>query len=161
LTKLKERIVRLAVDRYYFVIAKFFQDRLTAAAYEWPNPSGFTYYLQELTESGNQTIRAYVSLYLSDSKPGMVHLYFHTRAVDAVISARPKMKDQISKVLKITPTGVGELWVKSAEEWAKQAGFFSELCSALVDGWKKKREEATASDAIETLDPTIMSEEPQ
>lgn len=158
--KLRQRIKRLAVDQYYPAIAKFFQDRLTAA-YEWPNPSGFTYYLPELTESGNQSNRAYVSLYLNDSKRGMVQVYFHARATEAVVLARAEMKEQISKVLKFTPGGAGELWVKSAEEWAKYSEIFDEICVALVDGWKMKRErEGTRSDVIDTADTIADTEEP-
>jgi hypothetical protein len=158
--KLRERTNRLAVGPYYSIIAKYFQERLTAA-YEWPNPTGFTYYLPELTESGNQSNRAYVSLYLHDSKRGMVQIYFHARAIEAVMFARPEMKDQISKVLKPTPGGAGDLWIKSAEEWAKQSGVFNEICLALVEGWKTKQErEATASDGIDTPNQTIESEEP-
>jgi hypothetical protein len=159
--KLRERIKRLAVDHYYPAIANFFQDRLTAA-YEWPNPSGFTYYLPELTESGNQSNRAYVSLYLNDSKRGMVQVYFHARATEAVVLARAEMKEQISKVLKFTPGGAGELWVKSAEEWAKCSEVFNEICLALVDGWKMKREgEATASNSIDTSETIADVEEPE
>lgn len=158
LEKLKERVIRLGVRRYYFLIAKFFQERLTAA-YEWPNPSGFTYYLPEVTESGNQSNRAYVTLYLSDGKRGMVQIYFAARAVNAVITARPNLKDQISNVLKLTPGGAGELWVKSAEEWAKQSDILNDMCLALVDGWKTKREgQATASNTIDMPDQTLGGE---
>lgn len=146
--KLKERITRLAVSRYYTAIAKFFQDQLAAAAYEWPNPSGFTYYLAELTESGNQSNRAYISLYLNDNKPGMVQIYFHARAIDAVINANPNMKEQLPKILKIAQSGYGELWIKSLEDWAKHTEIFNDICSALVEGWKLKREASETTSAV-------------
>jgi hypothetical protein len=149
LEKLKERIKRLAVGQYYHIIAKFFQERLTAA-YEWPNPSGFTYYLPEITESGNQSNRAYVSLYLNDSKRGMVQIFFHPRAVEAVVHACPQVKDRILEVLKLSSSGSGEWWVKSSVEWEKHTEMFDEICQALVEGWKAKREkEVTASDKID------------
>lgn len=158
--KLKERITRLAVSRYYPNIAKFFQDQLATAAYEWPNPSGFTYYLAEFTESGNQSNRAYVSLYLSDSKPGMVQIYFHARAIEAVLSADPNIKEQLSKILKISQSGYGELWVKSLEDWTKHVEIFNNICAALVEGWRQKREaENSTVAAIETIEKSSLAEE--
>jgi hypothetical protein len=162
LEKLKERITRLAVNNYYPNIAKFFQEQLAAAVYEWPNPSGFTYYLAEVTESGNQSNRAYVSLYLNDNKPGMVQIYFHARAIDAVISANPSMKEQLPIILKIAPSGYGELWVKSSEDWTKYTEIFNGICTALLEGWKLKREVGEeASIVIETIEqPSVAEEEP-
>lgn len=161
LEKLKERITKLKVGHLYPAIAKFFQDQLSAAAYEWPNLTGFTYYLAELTESGNQSGRAYVSLYLNDNKPGMIQIYFHARAIEAAIAANPEVKEKISKALKIAANGNGELWIKSAEQWVKYTDIFNDICSALIDGWKMKREaEVTAADAIDTPeDPAEIIED--
>lgn len=136
--KLQEKISKLAVGHYYFAMAKFFKDQI--AAYEWPNPGGFTYYLPELTESGNESNRAYVSLYLNDTKPGMVQLYLHARAVEAVFAGCDEFKNELSEIMKILPSGYAEVWIKSRAHWEELAAFCSNLCPLIVSGWKQKRE---------------------
>ena len=153
LEKLRERIKRLGVDQLYSLMSKFFQDHLPAA-YEWPNPSGFTYYLVELTESGNQSNRAYVSLYLNDNKRGMVQILFQARAIEAAVISVPELKERISNILRLTPSGTGELWIKSAKDWSEHSAIFEEICDAVVDGWKKKTEKGIDGSSATPIEVT-------
>jgi len=93
LEKLQKKGSRPKVDDYYYEISNFFRNQLSA--YEWPNLSGFSYYLVELTESGASTNRVYISLYLSDPNPGKVKIYLHPRAIevsgDTFISVKDKL----------------------------------------------------------------------
>lgn len=138
LEKLQERVSKLAVGHYYFEMEKFFKDRLTA--YEWPNPGGFTYYLPELTESGNESNRAYASLYLNETKPGMVQLFLHARAVEAVLAECEDFKNELSEIMKIQPNGNADVWIKTKAHWEGLMEFCTNLCSLIVSGWKQKRE---------------------
>lgn len=138
LEKLQERVSKLAVGHYYFEMEKSFKDRL--AAYEWPNPGGFTYYLPELTESGNESNRAYVSLYLYDTKPGMVQLFLHARAVEVTLASCGDSKNELSEIMNIQPNGNAEVWIKSKAHWEELTAFCTNLCTLIVSGWKQKRE---------------------
>lgn len=141
LEKLQDRIQRLGVSELYPDLAKFFRERLSA--YEWPNQSGYTYYLPEFTESGNESNRSYLSLYLSDSKPGIVQLYLHSRAVEAALRINAEFEEKLKKIMKILPSGHAEIWIKSQSHWESLIGFCDDLCPLIAEGWKMKWDEGS------------------
>lgn len=148
LEKLQERVKALLVEGFYFKMAAFFRENLSA--YEWPNPGGYSYYLPELTEGGSESNRVYVSLYLHDNRPSEVHLVFHGRAVQAALGQFKAINEKMKKPLKMKAEGSATMWINSQMEWNELTPHFSELCAGIVEGWKKKREEEVSQEFEET-----------
>lgn len=137
LAKLRERVARLGVEEFYYEMARFFQRQLSA--YQWPNPGGYSYYLPELTESGSESNRVFVSLYLNDARHGEVQVRVHPRAMEAA-SEWLVSEDVLYEGMRVRADGGAEIWISSAEAWETAVPFFQELCEAIVAGWKKRRE---------------------
>lgn len=142
--KLKERVAALGIESFYYDMAKFFRAELSA--YEWPNQGGYSYYLSEVAASGNQTLRAYVSLYVQESRPGKVQLYLQPRAVQAtggLVDARIDDKNLSGTRRR---DGSVEVWVGSTAAWEKLIPQLKEICKAIVEGWNKKRDEQSKAE---------------
>jgi len=138
LEKLQERVNRLGIEEYYYDLAAYFRDQLTA--YEWPNPGGYSYSLPELTSSGSDSNRVYVALYIYESQPGRVKIQFYPRAVKASSGAFDNLKENLSKKITIKPDGSAEIWIESMQNWDDVKPYFKTICPKIVSGWKAKRE---------------------
>jgi hypothetical protein len=150
LEKLQKKVQDLRVDEYYYEISNFFRNQLSA--YEWPNPSGFSYYLVELTESGAQTNRVYISLYLSDPNPGKVNIYLHPRAIEVTKEIFISVKDNLGDRVKMRKDGAAEIWISSSDDWKKIQPYFEQICPAIIEGWKHKREQEVVKEFKEAKD---------
>jgi len=143
LEALKERIVNLQVDGFYNDMARFFREHL--ATYQWPNQTGYSYYLRELTESGSEPDHVFLSLNLNDSKQGQTQVRIHPRAVEAA-GGFESVSKLLGDRLQLRQNGGAEQWITSAQEWGESVSAFKQLCAAIVAGWKKKREQLTNSE---------------
>lgn len=151
LEKLQKKVQDLRVNEYYYEISNFFRNQLSA--YEWPNPSGYSYYLVELTESGAQTNRVYISLYLSDQNPGKVNIYIHPRALNYVTTeAIWSLKESLGDSIKSKKDGAIEIWVSSYNDWKKLQAYFEQICPDIIEGWKHKREQEVVKEFEEAKD---------
>lgn len=146
LEQLYRRVRQLNIEDFYQKMADFFRDRLTA--YEWPNLGGFSYYLPEPTESGSESNRVYVSLYISDSQPGKVEVRVHPRAVEAAKGDRSKSAQQIPNIT-MRHDGAASLTVNSLEEWNGLLPVLEAFCQDVLQGWKAKRERQENVDLME------------
>lgn len=158
LERLKQRVNNLGIGGFYYKMSELFRDRLSA--YEWPNPSGFSYYLVELTEAGSESNRVYVSLYIYDTHPGKVQILLNPRAIEAAANKFQSFKEKISDRITIKRDGAAEIWVKSLEEWEELVPHFTKLCAAISDGWKKKREQHVVAE-LEATEQVGKEEEIQ
>jgi hypothetical protein len=137
--KLRRKVNELGIEQYYYELADFFRNQLSA--YEWPNPGGYSYYLTELTESGAPTNRVYLSLYIFEAHRGKVQIRIQPRAVDAASGLFEGFKEQLGDRIEMRPDGAAGMWVTSLQDWQRIEQHFQELCPAIVEGWKRKREE--------------------
>ncbi len=109
-------------------------------AYAWPNQSGYTYYLQETTETGSPTNRAYLSISVNENKGSMVQLYLHPRAVES--KTEIGIKGAVESLnMNERKDGAHEKWVSSIEKWKHDEEKYKELFTKILVGWQKKREE--------------------
>ena len=159
LEKLKGKVEDLGVADYYYDLSAFFRDKLPAA-YEWPNIGGYSYYLPELTETGTQSNRVYVALYIHDLKPGRTQIYLHPRAVlaaapDTFHDFEKKLGERINK----KPDGSREIWIKSQSDWDILKTHFEELCPSIISGWKKKREKQSQEEFEATESAPVSGEQ--
>lgn len=157
LEKLQKRVRDLQVDDYYYEMSSFFRNQLSA--YEWPNPSGYSYSLSELTESGSATYRVYISLYLSDAQPGKVQIYIQPKALEKITSdLLQSIKDSLGNKIKFTSHGAPVIWVNSSKEWKDLRPHFEKICTAIIEGGKKKREQEVVEEFQEASQDSGDSE---
>ena len=112
--------------------------------YSWPNQTGYTYSLQETTEAGTPTYRAYLSLSLP-SPTGPAILTLQDRAPAAASAVWSEIEsawaDRLTK-----RKGYTEVRVSSASEWAAMRDSVHRLCNAILEARRRAREaEAKAS----------------
>jgi hypothetical protein len=153
LEKLKANVKKFAVENYYYDVSSFFRTQFPAA-YEWPNPGGFSYGLPELTETGNLSNRVYVALYIHENNPGAIQVYFHKRAIDAAQNEFDTFKSAISSKVNKKNDGSFDLWINSPDSWQELKKHFEALCPEIVTGWESKREQQTKDefDAAEDIE---------
>jgi len=139
---LKQRTSKLGVDTYYFDVARFVREILPG--YEWPNPSGFSYALSELTEAGTPTYRSYIALFLRESKPGRIQILLYERAVEAITSEPMKPPECFREFFEMKPNGTAEMWIESTSHWNDVQDCVRQVCDAVSEGWKLKSNAITA-----------------
>lgn len=139
---LRERTSSLGVDGHYFDVARFIREILPA--YEWPNPSGFSYGLSELTEAGTPTYRAYIALFLRETKPGKIQILLKERAVDAITAKPIEPPECFHDLFEIRPNGTAEMWIESRSHWDDVKDCVRQVCNAVSEGWKRKSNAITA-----------------
>jgi len=142
LKRLQQRVKQIGVDDFYFDIATFFRNELTsAAAYEWPNVGGYSYYLPEMTDTGSTSNRVYISLYLSENRSkGKIQIVLQPRAIEAAGSSIDQFRDYLGQRVHNLQNGSIEIRANSSDDWRKISDQFKMLCQAMVEGWKKQRE---------------------
>lgn len=146
LEKLQQKVKELGIENYYYKISAFFRNQLSA--YEWPNPGGFSYSLSELTESGSESLRNYISLYLASS--GKVKIQIYPRALEINSDKFDPIIKKLSGKIKHRTDGGVEIFVSSDQEWEKLLPIFQELCPLILAGWKAKREQQVVEEFKET-----------
>ena len=140
LEKLKLNVKKLKVDGYFYEIASFIRDQFPAA-YQWPNASGYSYGLPELTEAGNQSHRVYIALYLSEPKPGCIQIVVYNRSIQAAAKEFDEFKNNLADCISERTDGNYELWLKAKSDWEKIKNYFENFCPAIIQGWKQKRDQ--------------------
>jgi hypothetical protein len=137
LVKLLRRIKSAGVGHYFDDIAGVLRTELHS--YEWPNQGGYTYYLQDLTETGTPSNRGYVSLAIPDHSHGTILLTFLERAIQAAdkdwLDISKKWEGRLFK-----RKGDVEIRIASSDDWKTIELDVRKLCSAIVRGWNSKRE---------------------
>jgi hypothetical protein len=146
LAKLQQKAVSLKVGDFYFKMASFFREQLSA--YEWPNPGGYAYAFSEITDTGSESYRVYVSLYIYDYHPGKVEVRIHPRAIEAALDGFGSFKKTLADQIKIRADGGAEIWIKSLHKWENLLQYFKELCPAIKVGWQSKREQRVTEEHL-------------
>ena len=135
LEALRDLSTRLGSDKLLESVASFI--RIEMEAYEWPSRSGYSYSLTEQTERGNPSYRVYVSVYVSNNRPGQVQLVFQHRAIEAA-------KEHFEKLLITHPQrfvkshGNLKTYVQSELDWDTLKESVKSLLSAIIQGWQEK-----------------------
>jgi len=139
---LKALATRTGVGGLLEVMAQFFRKKLPA--YEWPSRSGYSYSLIERTERGTPSYRVYVAIYVYESHPGEVQLFFHHRARQAANESFEKFLAEHRKRFRDN-RGNLETYIKSESDWNSLSKSIEPLLQGIVEGWKaKSREENIA-----------------
>lgn len=146
LEKLQQKVKELGIEAYYYKMSAFFRDQLPA--YEWPNPGGFSYSLSELTESGSESSRVYIALYIISTRTVKIQIY--PRALERNSEKFASIIKKLNGKIKLRSDGGVEIFVSSEQEWGKIMPLFQELCPLILDVWKAKREQHVSEEFKET-----------
>jgi hypothetical protein len=148
--KLDETLTTLGIQQSYSAMVTAVAEGLGDSTYRWPNPTGYSFYLREVSASGGPANRAYVALYASEQRSGNVQILLQPRAVQAA------GKKQIEKIacemgcnLVIKKDGCGEMWIDGRKPGEHYAAALKNLAEYMAAGWKKKMNAQASAEAEE------------
>ncbi len=117
-------------------VAAFVDARVPA--YRWPGKTAYSFSLQEETEKGRPSSRAYLTLYVNPKERGSLLLIFPPRAVEAAGQAVDEFCSEVETAARNrNRSSALELSVTSAN-WNPVSTHLAELLSAMVSGWKAR-----------------------
>jgi hypothetical protein len=144
LQKLLRKIKTCGVESYFERASALFRAELSNP-HEWPNQNGYGYYLQDMTESGTPSNRAYLSISIPDNVQGSVLLAIQERAAIAAGQQWAAISQGWgNRVIK--RKGYTEVKVASDNDWKKIEPDVKRLCAAIVQGRKSFQEEQAADE---------------
>ena len=131
---MREFAIARNVSERFGSVRSFLRERL-GSAYENPGKYSVAFSLLGRSESGRRIPQGVISLYLYESRPGVVEIFFHERIVDMMdregVELQSRLTDAESK-----PHGLS-LPVISDEKWAELQEELIPVISDLVDVWRK------------------------
>jgi hypothetical protein len=127
-------------------IAAFVAIRLPGA-YQWPGKSSYAFSLQEQTDAGRPTLRAYVTLYVDLKKKGNVVFYIVPRAAraggEAVLSLVEGVGSQQARSPK-TQYVEHEIRLDRGL-WSRHKDLFDHALKAIYAGWQQSASQVNAT----------------
>jgi hypothetical protein len=153
--RLDKVLTDLGIRQSYNALVSTAKDVFGDFAYQWPNPTGYSFYLREVTASGGPTNRAYLSLYAPEDRNGKIQILLHARAME--VAGRETLTDLAKTMgtnLVSKSNGSGEIWIdgqKPASDYVKGLTALAQLIAA---GWKSKMD--NQSTATEKEVPEIV-----
>jgi len=112
------------------------------SAYEWPGKTGRSFAFVEKTDEGRPTYRVYLSLYLYESRPESVQLFFQPRAIDAAKEAFDNLRNNYKEFVSDTKSGCLYIWLKKGELLERLYPDLTELLKQIEMGWKNKQKQS-------------------
>jgi hypothetical protein len=144
--KLMTKIKNAGVEIYFNAVAGLIRGIMNA--YEWPNPSGYTYYLQDITDSGTPSNRAYLAVLIPDGAKGSIILSLQDRAIKAAGPQWTAISQNWGpRVLQ--RKGYVEVRVASSTDWSEIEPGVRVLCAAIVEGRKSLQEKSLQEEKAE------------
>jgi hypothetical protein len=135
LAVLKELSESIGSAELINIVGKYLRNHLQA--YEKPSKTGLSYSLVETAESGLPSYRVYISVYISESKPGQVQLVFQKRAIQAAKNNFEEFKNRYSERF-FESHGNYYLWIKSIPDWEGFREPLKPILTSIIEGWKIK-----------------------
>jgi hypothetical protein len=142
LEALKALASRIGSAKLLEIMAQFVRNKLPA--YEWPSRSGYSYSLIERTERGTPSYRVYVAIYVYESHPGEVQLFFHRRSRQVVNELFETFLVQNRKRFREN-RGHIETYMKSEADWSNLSKSIEPLLQGIVEGWKERSQKENIS----------------
>ena len=139
LQKLLKKIKTSGVETYFDEAASLIRAELNP--YEWPNQSGYSYSLRDVTETGSASNLAYVSISIPDNPPGSMILTLQERAVKAAGQAWATIS-QAWGARVVPRKGYVDVKIASGEDWRKLEPEVRRLCAAIIQGRNSLQEKS-------------------
>jgi hypothetical protein len=150
---LLESAKQLGVDESIEAVATFVAGRLPGA-YQWPGKTSYSFSLQEQTDAGRPTLRAYVTIYLDFKRKGAVLLNITPRASQA---GGPAIGELVAAVGSSHTRVPGNQYVEyeiqlTPPVWQMHHAKFDAALRAIYTGWQ-------SLGVREAVQPADLSEE--
>jgi hypothetical protein len=136
---LEKVLAELGIRQTYDSLASIAKGVFGDSAYQWPNPTGYSFYLREVTASGGPTNKAYLSLYAPQDRNGKIQLLLHPRAMEGV--ERDKLNDAAKAMgsnLLPKANGSGEIWIDGHRSASHYAQPLTDVAQLIAAGWRAK-----------------------
>jgi hypothetical protein len=148
--QLKKLLQRLGIEQNYSELIAAIKQGLGAEAYQFPNQSGNTFYLSEVSATGSPIRRAYISLVAPKNGDGKLQVALQDRAIKA---ATEKAIEQAATDMKsrfaLKGSWGGEILIDGREPVSKYAGSLTSISQAIANGWKAKMAKQAQAEASE------------
>ena len=141
---LEEFAERHGVKALLLEVADFVEEKIEG--YRWPGKQGFSYSLQEMTEHGRPSLRAYAWLGIGSEPARRIVLQLPARSVDVAPAAVEEAARLPGVRRNVNSWNRFELPI-SRETWPSIKEPVAMLLSAIHSGWKAKAEAAKEPDA--------------
>ena len=149
--KLDKLLTTLGIKSTYDEIANIIKLGLGASTYQWPNPTGHSFYLPEILPSGGPTTRSYVTLVTDERQRGRIQLHLYPRAVEPIGEENLRhFASSMGSQFVLKPTGYGEIWIDTYKPVTEYAPALTALIQAIAAAWKEKREAQAKAEAEES-----------
>lgn len=140
---LEERLQEYRIEPQYTALATTLRDSLGESVYyQWPNPSGYTFYLPEITDAGKASNRAYGGIYVPDNfaSEKKLRVSIHERVVETVNKDR---LDLIAKALQssltLKPSGSVEILLDATQSVAGYQNGMVAIGALWLEAWQARR----------------------
>jgi hypothetical protein len=147
--KLTELLARLHIEQSYAALIAAVKQGLGESAYQSPNPSGYSFFLPEVSATGGPTIRSYIALYAPEIKHGKLQILLQSRAIEAAGEQNVKQAATAMGSVFVPKIGYGEIWIDSHEPVSKYSENLRALSQAIATGWRAKKESEAKAEALE------------
>lgn len=148
-SKLDALLISLGIRDYYSALVTALKQGLPDSAYQWPNPTGYTFYLPEASATGGQTNRAYLALFAPEQRKGAIQLYFQARAIEAAGKEHAqRAAEMMGSKFTLKPNGWGEVWIDGHKPSTDHAEVLKSLGQAIASGWKAKVQNQAKAEAV-------------
>jgi len=161
--KLDKLLATLDLKQNYEALVAATKKGLGSSGYQWPNPTGYSFYLPEVSASGGPTNRSYLALYAPENKNGKVQILLQTRAVEVVQAENiEKLAKAMGTSFAANSAGGGEIWIDGRKPASDYAQPLTELAQAVLAGWKTKMESKSKAELEEVpQSPQTVQTSPQ
>ena len=130
-------------------VADFVEARLPG--YRWPGKTAFTFSLQELTDQGKPTLRAYASLFVDSSTSGRLLFGLTPRAIELSQPAVNALQHSAPGSQAVKKSWLGFQVPITVDTWSKLRPPLEQFLTALRVAWEKKLEGQRAGEVVSPM----------
>jgi len=153
--KLDKLLTDLGIKQGYDALVTSIKSGLGGSAYQWPNTTGYTFSLPEMTTTGSPTNRAYIGLFAPENRKGRIQVLLQARAIEIVKEEKlQEMTKALGSAFALKPNGWGEFWVDGHKLPLNCAEMLAGLAQIIGAGWKTKREKQSSVETEELIAET-------
>jgi hypothetical protein len=107
--------------------------------YRWPNINGYSFSLQEVSESGESKSRSFMALYANDKRRTQLQVFLQRRAVE-VVGEEPlqRFASMVGAKAEIKRNGSAEIWISAVSPLSEQEVMLKLLGEELLRCLRKR-----------------------
>jgi hypothetical protein len=145
--RLKERLQQCGLEQFYQDLSAELRAHLGDAFWEWPNPSGHTYYFPERADSGAPTNRAYVGFDVSraTAQAKKLSITLQARVVDKLAAELNDVAKRLGTHVVTKPAGTVDLVIDATQPVAAFSAGLGLLGSLILKTWEQRRAEVQST----------------